>query len=330
MGFLSTIGNWIWNGAKATASSVGIDTSAYENDEAQRFQAKEAEKNRDFQEAMLQKQMNYQTDMWNKSNEYNSAQSQMDRYRQAGLNPYMMMTGGANAGSATSQGSPSGSSSPSVSGGFANTHPGSSSSFIDSMTNMKLRLKQEQLMDEEIENWQIRNSLERERILEEIMGKRKDNRYKDIQNYWADDLFMSQKQQYQSQAWQMQTQAKVNMQTEIYNKLINAQLPEQLRSQIAVNLANVAESRSASSLNGYQQYALAQNVLESSARELGFHIDNQIRSQTIQQMVDIIGSDAFWRSFRNFAGGISDLFGGIGSLGNFRKKSYTYNNTPKK
>lgn len=50
----------------------------------------------------LQKiQNDYQTEMWNKTNEYNSASAQRERLEQAGLNPYLMMSGGS-AGSATS------------------------------------------------------------------------------------------------------------------------------------------------------------------------------------------------------------------------------------
>lgn len=43
----------------------------------------------------------YNTDMWNKQNEYNTASAQRQRLEAAGLNPYMMMSGG-DAGSASS------------------------------------------------------------------------------------------------------------------------------------------------------------------------------------------------------------------------------------
>ncbi len=44
---------------------------------------------------------NWNLDMWNRENEYNSASSQRQRLEDAGLNPYMMMSGG-DAGSASS------------------------------------------------------------------------------------------------------------------------------------------------------------------------------------------------------------------------------------
>lgn len=68
------------------------------------FNAKEAEKQRQWQESM-----------WNKENEYNTASAQRQRLEDAGLNPYMMLNGGsagiaggAGSGSAASAASPLG------------------------------------------------------------------------------------------------------------------------------------------------------------------------------------------------------------------------------
>lgn len=66
---------------------------------------------------LVENQQNFQTDMWNKSNEYNSASAQRERLEAAGLNPYLMMNGGSagtaqtmsgSAGAAPSGGAPSG------------------------------------------------------------------------------------------------------------------------------------------------------------------------------------------------------------------------------
>lgn len=53
----------------------------------QNYNGKEAEKQRVWSEAMLAQQNAFNETMWNKSNEYNSAQSQVERLRAAGLNP---------------------------------------------------------------------------------------------------------------------------------------------------------------------------------------------------------------------------------------------------
>lgn len=66
---------------------------------------------------LVANQQQFQTDMWNKNNEYNSASAQRERLEAAGLNPYMMMNGGSagtaqamsgSAGAAPSGGVPSG------------------------------------------------------------------------------------------------------------------------------------------------------------------------------------------------------------------------------
>lgn len=66
---------------------------------------------------LVENQQQFQTDMWNKTNEYNSPTAQRERLEAAGLNPYMMMNGGSagtaqtmsgTSGAAPSGGAPSG------------------------------------------------------------------------------------------------------------------------------------------------------------------------------------------------------------------------------
>lgn len=66
---------------------------------------------------LVENQQQFQTDMWNKNNEYNSASAQRERLEAAGLNPYLMMNGGSagtaqamsgSAGAAPSGAAPSG------------------------------------------------------------------------------------------------------------------------------------------------------------------------------------------------------------------------------
>lgn len=75
-----------------------------------KFQAQQAELNRNFQSAEAQKNRDFEVDMWNKTNEYNSATNQRARLEEAGLNPYMMMNGGdaGEAGSVTAPSTPQG------------------------------------------------------------------------------------------------------------------------------------------------------------------------------------------------------------------------------
>lgn len=54
---------------------------------------------------LVENQQQFQTDMWNKNNEYNSAPAQRERLEAAGLNPYLMMNGGSAGTAQTMSGS---------------------------------------------------------------------------------------------------------------------------------------------------------------------------------------------------------------------------------
>ena len=65
-----------------------------------------AQMNNEWSEKMMQKQMDYNTDMWNKTNAYNDPTNQRARLERAGLNPSLMMNGGS-AGIASAASGPS-------------------------------------------------------------------------------------------------------------------------------------------------------------------------------------------------------------------------------
>ena len=67
--------------------------------------------NNQFNERMAIQQRNWQENMWNKENAYNTAFAQRQRLEEAGLNPYLMMNGGS-AGVAQSAGTGATASSP--------------------------------------------------------------------------------------------------------------------------------------------------------------------------------------------------------------------------
>lgn len=72
--------------------------------ETNRMNYKINQMNNQFNERMAIQQRNWQEDMWNKENAYNTASAQRQRLEEAGLNPYLMMNGGS-AGTAGSVGS---------------------------------------------------------------------------------------------------------------------------------------------------------------------------------------------------------------------------------
>lgn len=61
-----------------------------------------ARENNQWNRENMQLQNDWNIEQWNRENEYNSASAQAQRFREAGLNPYLAMTGGASAGTASS------------------------------------------------------------------------------------------------------------------------------------------------------------------------------------------------------------------------------------
>lgn len=83
------------------ASAVG---NAASTNSTNRTNMRINQMNNEFNAAEAEKSRQFQLSMWNRENEYNSAASQRSRLEAAGLNPYLMMNGGS-AGTASSVGS---------------------------------------------------------------------------------------------------------------------------------------------------------------------------------------------------------------------------------
>lgn len=87
----------------AGASSIQNGQNRQNVQETNRMNYKINQMNNQFNERMAIQQRNWQEDMWNKENAYNTASAQRQRLEEAGLNPYLMMNGGS-AGTAGSVG----------------------------------------------------------------------------------------------------------------------------------------------------------------------------------------------------------------------------------
>lgn len=88
----------------AGASLLGNVFGSSSNSSANKTNLKLAAQNREFQREMYNRQMAYNTDMWNKQNEYNDPSNQVERLRAAGINPYLALQNGNGVGVAQSAG----------------------------------------------------------------------------------------------------------------------------------------------------------------------------------------------------------------------------------
>lgn len=91
-------------GAIGSAAAAGIGTGASAvaqsslNKKTREFNREEAEKQRLWSEKMYNEQNAWNYDMWLKQNEYNSPEAQVQRMREAGLNPMFYGLDGSSAG----------------------------------------------------------------------------------------------------------------------------------------------------------------------------------------------------------------------------------------
>lgn len=85
MGFKDFAGGLFGGIGSVISGAIGAKTTA----DANKTNLKINQMNNDFNAREAQKARDFQLDMWNKENEYNSASSQRKRLEEAGYNPYM-------------------------------------------------------------------------------------------------------------------------------------------------------------------------------------------------------------------------------------------------
>lgn len=88
-------------GASALAGGTSAVAQSSLNKKTREFNREEAEKQRQWNEAMAEKQNAWNYEMWMKQNEYNDPTHQVQRLRDAGLNPLYYGLDGSSAGALT-------------------------------------------------------------------------------------------------------------------------------------------------------------------------------------------------------------------------------------
>ena len=216
---------------------------------------------------LVANQQQFQTDMWNKNNEYNSASAQRERLEAAGLNPYMMMNGGSagtaqtmsgSAGTAPSGGAPSGQGvTPPTATPYSADYSGITAGLgraIDVLSSIPDRKVKEAQAD----NLRIEGKY--------IAGKA------------------------MAQILQMKTEAKTKEARLAMDKLVNDVRKDLMSSQIAVNDQNIAESKARI------QIAVTENLMRQ--KQLDF-LPQQQKIELAQAAADI--------AFKRSAGYLNDV-----------------------
>lgn len=205
-------------------------------------------------------QQQFQKDMWNKTNEYNSPAAQRSRLEAAGLNPYMMLNGGS-AGSAQTM---SGSAGAAPSGGAPSAQgvtPPTATPYSADYSGITAGLG---------------------RAID-VLSSLPDRRVKEAQadNLRIEGKFIAGKAM--AQILQMKTEAKTKEARLAMDKLVNDVRKDLMSSQIAVNDQNIAESKARTEI------AVTENLFRQ--KQLDF-LPQQQKMELAQAAADI----AFKRS----------------------------------
>lgn len=266
------------------------------------WNAQEAAKNRDFITSERIAQNEWNLEQWNRENDYNSASSQRERLEEAGLNPYLMMSG-ASAGAASSVGSSAGSPSP----GTPSAQPVQQIPFepkydfsgISNAINAYYENKKTALTSQGID---ISNQLDtqfgpfyRESQIASLIDGRfellnpgyKTLRYNEAPNLLSIDL-ESKRQSIQSMKSNIEltraqeSLAYIKADTQ---KILNKYLPAQSQADLWVKASQVYENYASGMLSKEKLQTEIKNQILIATQARGQHISNKVAASTSSGLI---------------------------------------------
>ena len=280
------LGGIIAGGASLLSSGINAISNAASNRSGANLNAT----NRAWNERMLDKQNQFNIDQWNRENQYNTASAQRARLEAAGLNPYLMMNGGsAGVASSVSSASPG-----SASTNFVPT-PYDASGIASAGSQIGTMVQQQALIDA-----QVRKS-NAEAAGSEIQNKYLDTQLQENINNLISNRLNTDEQaslaafqrasglqllggNIQRQYIENQNLLQERIESEArttqirYEAALTAAnlsfLPQQVKSQLALNAAQAYAARSAGLLNDKQAQLVVEQKNSEVLRQYGIRCAN--------------------------------------------------------
>ncbi len=272
-----------------------------------------AQMNNEFNEKQTDKMLAWQRKQWEDTNTYNSASSQVDRLRGAGLNPYLMANGGS-AGSATAQSGTSPTRADSVQMQAGHVDPVTSGQFLaDATTNalngyLNYKEKTAQIKQIEIDNkTRLAENINKiYNTMADTMSKKTANAYQQIQNEIALATKEDVKDMVRTQADQSmyETQFKAQQLTTQYlqNEMMRvslAYLPQEKRASLSYMMADIA-------LKAAQEGKTKEETNYIVQQKLSTSLGNEITRAQKQDIIDITKNTAKKIHNEAVSGGVVD------------------------
>lgn len=324
----SDIGSAIIQGGSAVLGSVlGGLFGSNSQDSANETNLKIARENNAFNERMMNKQDALNYEAWKRQNEYNTPSAQVQRLKEAGLNPYLMMSNGNQIGTASSQNS----SSMASSSGNPNMQAYDPSSGISNGVNALGGAIANYINMKKAESEIAKMNIENKLLEQQIVSVTKDNEYKSLMN---DEMLRGFKfdnykksAEYEGQLWSNRYQQETFNSDVGIKRLQEKNLANQnviqgltalqmsLNNRQLQNEINAFPKRLKAELNeayarSFAAFASGKSSLSSAAlnfkmaitetlKQRGLHYDNTVKLRSINSLVQTAkytASKAKWES----------------------------------
>lgn len=249
--------------------------------------------NNEWSERMMQKQMDYNTEMWIKTNEYNSASAQVQRLKEAGLNPALFM-GGSSAGIAAG-GSSVGLPSPSTAqvSPYRYNFSGIGSSLMTAYQLEGVRKQQDaqsRFLDTQSDWYGAKAMSDIAQAFSNVRNTELRSKSQEIQNNWMDAQlgadYINKIRQNQSLEVAIHNSIKQGV---LLDKQI-ARYDDHTNAQIADLVASTALKYSQGQLNKEQ----LKKVIEETQ---GLKLSNKEKDAIFDYIVDKSRNDSYWSTF---------------------------------
>lgn len=263
---------------------------------------------------LVANQQQFQTDMWNKNNEYNSASAQRERLEAAGLNPYLMMNGGSagtaqtmsgSAGAAPSGAAPSGQGvTPPTATPYSADYSGITAGLgraIDVLASMPDRKVKEAQAD----NLRIEGKYIAGKAVAQILQMKTEAKTKEARlalDKLIADFDNNLKVSNMAVNEQNIAESKARTQLAVTENLFRQKqldfLPQQQKIELAQAAADIALKRSTGNLNNVEAQHEIKKIAETVARTNNMTQQFNFDSKTFDMRVSSIEA-SMWRAINN-------------------------------
>ena len=299
----------------AGASLAGNMIAAGESRKQRKWSEKENQKNRDWNMSLYHQQTADNRENWRMSNEYNSPKAQRERYREAGLNPYISLGGSGGGSTASGNSTPASSGSAGSLGTATSYQPfvPDTSGLSHALENMFINKAQVQSINTQTVGKKIENDFSGEFFkYRNKMTSEQYQAYK-LQNQFSVENMANSLAQEREKTNLLKAQTSVTLLDAESKKVLNSYMDQNQQADLVLKYQMITQSVLNQKLTEAQtkqalanikhlgvqdllSYAQVANVREGTKSQ---KLSNEVAQKTMQSMIDSIISSNQLNSISN-------------------------------